>query len=379
MSGRPVWIVVVVGLLSAGGGAAQESQSSLSLYGYVKFDASWDEALVSAGNFARWVVSPEVFQPHSHFNATARQTRFGLDFSQSRGSAQLSGRVEMDFYGAGAENKNGVQARHAFVRLAWPSGWELLAGQTSDVISPLVPGTLNYTVAWWAGNIGYRRPQFRVTKSTRLGDLDLRVDVAATRTIGDDFVVAEPGDSGSDSGHPTFEGRLGLGVPLGEGRLTLGGHIHRGNETLHTELHSDPAEIATSSWGLDLSAATGRCSVKAEVWDGANLDDQLGGIGQGLQQNDSSVWAISSSGGWAELGCSASGFRVSLGGGVDDPDDEDLLRGFRARNSTQWLTAVRDFGDGLQAGLELSRWETDYIGFATGTSLRVQTSLIYAF
>lgn len=379
MSVRAGWLVIVAGLLSAGGGAAQESSSPVTLYGYVKFDASWDEALVSAGNFARWVVSPEVFEPHAHFNATARQTRFGLEFSQPRGSAQLSGRVEMDFYGAGAENKNGVQARHAFVRLVWPSGWELLAGQTSDVISPLVPGTLNYTVAWWAGNIGYRRPQFRVTKSTRLGDLDLRLDVAATRTIGDDFVVAEPGDSGSDSGRPTFEGRLGLGVPLGEGRLTLGGHIHRGDENLHTELDPDLAEIATSSWGLDLSAAAGPLSVKAEVWGGANLDDHLGGIGQGLQQDDSSVSAISSKGGWAELGWSASGFRLGLGGGVDDPDDEDLLRGFRARNATQWLTAVRDFGDGLHAGLELSRWETDYVGLATGTSLRMQTSLIYSF
>ena len=44
------------------------------------------------------------------------------------------------------------------------STFTILGGQTWDVISPLNPRSLNYSVYWWAGNIGYRRPQVRLTK-----------------------------------------------------------------------------------------------------------------------------------------------------------------------------------------------------------------------
>ena len=142
-------------------------ETDLEWYGYVKLDASWDESLVDSGNFARWVASPSIVEDHSHFNMTARQTRLGFTVRRKTGDAPpISGRVEIDFYGDGAENKNRPQLRHAYLEVPWPKqGLDLVAGQASDVISPLVPTTINYTVAWWVGNIGYRRPLAKLTRT----------------------------------------------------------------------------------------------------------------------------------------------------------------------------------------------------------------------
>jgi hypothetical protein len=305
----------------------------LSWYGYVKLDAAWDEGLVNAGNFARWVVSPEQFGEHGHFNMTARQTRLGLNLRSKVGGATLTGRWESDFYGEGAENKNSLEVRHAYVEVTWPSGWSLLAGQAADVISPLVPGTLNYTVAWWAGNIGYRRPQLRLARRFAVGDGgELRLQAAATRTIGDDFTAAD-----------------------------------------------DENDVASWCWGGYLTAPRGALTLSGEAWTGANLDDYLGGIGHGILVRQTVATAVESTGGWTELALKRGAARWSAGASVDDPEDADLASGYRARNVTGWGNVLREFGGGLSAGLEVSRWETRYVGLAKGSSFRAQLSVIYSF
>ena len=45
-----------------------------------------------------------------------------------------------------------------------------LVGQTWDVVSPLLPSTVNFSVNWAAGNIGFRRTQFRVERYLHLRD-----------------------------------------------------------------------------------------------------------------------------------------------------------------------------------------------------------------
>jgi hypothetical protein len=358
---------------------AQDEKPDLVWYGFVKLDAALDERVVSSGNFARWVLSSEDEGPHAHFNMTARQTRLGFRVGTSSGTARITGRWESDFYGAGAENKNSLQVRHAYVEVAWPSGWSLLAGQTSDVVSPRAPGTLNYTVSWWAGNIGYRRPQLRVAKRSHLGAVDLVVTAAASRTIGDDFGAVEPGDSGADSGIPTLQGHAEVSWTMGAGTAAMAFHGHVGREDLRHEPGGLDADLSASGWGGDLSLPLGSVALSGEFWRGSNLDDYLGGIGQGLSIDGSVARAVASTGGWGELAWGRGPTRVRVGFGVDDPDDADLMPGYRARNAAVWSNLLRDLGGNLSAGLEVSRWETCYVGMADGTSLRAQASVIYAF
>jgi len=366
--------------LCASGGHAQE-KPEITWYGYVKLDAAWDEGLVNAGNYARWVVSRDVFDEHGHFNMTARQTRIGMTARTKVGSATVTGRLESDFYGGGAENKNALQVRHAYVDVVWPSGWSILAGQASDVVSPLVPGTLNYTVAWWVGNTGYRRPQFRVTRRIDLGEgKELSFQGAATRTIGDEFTTVEPGDTGADSELPTFQGLAGLTVPLAGRPMTFGGFVHAGNENLHKELGGEPIELASSGWGAYVTLPLGTAvTLSGEAWAGSNMDDYLGGIGHGVRVTSTQATAVDAQGGWAELGWRGGRTQLRAGFSVDDNDADDLGSGYRDRNSAIWGTWVRDAGGGLSYGLEVSRWETEYVTLAAGTSWRVHMAVIYTF
>lgn len=378
---RLVLLVILLGLLlAAPGGAEAQEAPELDWYGYVKLDAAWDEALVSSGNFARWVFSPEAFDTHGHFNMTARQTRVGFRARAELGDARVTGRWEADFYGGGAENKNSLQVRLAYVEVDWPSGWTVVAGQAPDVISPLVPATLNYTVAWWAGNTGYRRPQLRVERAVELAEgTTLTLQVAAARTIGDDFVEAEPGDAGADSGRPTVQALAGLTLPVGSATVTAGSWVHRGREHLHQDGVRQAADLATSGWGAYWRLAAGPLSFSGEAWTGSNLDDFLGGVGQGLRIDEEVFTSVGSTGGWADLQLSLAPWAVRLGAGVDDPDQADLLPGYRGRNLAAWTNVVRDFGAGLSAGVEVSRWHTEYVGLEDGDSWRVQSSVIYAF
>ena len=378
--GRTVLAAVISVALAAADVQAQ-TRPELSWYGYIKMDASWDQGLVDPGNFARWVVSPDVFEGHGHFNMTPRQTRVGFRVRSQAGGAALTGRLESDFYGGGAENKNALQVRHAYVEAVWPSGWSVLAGQTSDVISPLNPGTLNYTVAWWVGNIGYRRPQLRITKLITLGGGgEVRVEGAATRTIGDDFAAAEPGDTGADSEVPTVQGLVGLSLPVSGRSLAVGAYAHHGVENLHEQLGGQPVKLSSSGWGGYLTLPLGSAvSLNGEAWSGWNLDDYFGGIGQGIRIVDQSANTVASSGAWGELSLKQGKVSARIGAGLDDPDDADLSAGARARNTSYWGTLVREAGGGLSYGLEVSRWETTYVQGSTGTSWRVQGSVIFSF
>ena len=106
--------------------------------------------------------------------------------------------------------------RHAYLKLDWPkSRFNIIAGQTSDVISPLYPQTVNYSVGWWTGNIGYRRPQLRFTKAMRINkDVDLKLEGAFARTIGRNDAVASP--------NGTFRALIpGIDLPSEESQLQI--------------------------------------------------------------------------------------------------------------------------------------------------------------
>lgn len=361
--------------------AADEPRTRYSLYGYVKLDASYDSAVVEPGNFARWVISPSRVEEHDHFNMTARQSRLGLRISAPKaGRLTLGARFEVDFYGGGAENKNLLLLRHALLELADPdAGWTLLAGQTSDLVSPLAPGTVNYTAGWWVGNIGYRRPQIRFTRLFERPTSACEVAVAVARTVGDDFVDLEPGDAGSDSGLPSLQARVAGGRELASGRrATVGLSGHWGRENV--KLSAGDAGLKLDSWSLDLDLTLplGGATLTGELFRGSNLDDYLGGIGQGI--NLDRRQAIGARGGWLSLALSPTGLeRLAFGLGVDDPDDVALPAGGRARNRAAWVGAARALRPDLDLALEISYWRTDYVGLESGDSWRLQTAFIYDF
>lgn len=263
------------------------SSLDIQFYGFLKVDAAYDNSRTTPGNFVLFVDNDQA-TANSHddeFNLTANQTQLGFLINGPKDSVmQTSGRVEVDFYGNfAAENQAKMQLRHAYVQMEWPDkDLTLLAGQTWDVVSPLNPSTINYSVLWDSGNIGYRRPQIRLTKDHQLNDeVSLKFTGALSRTIG--RIDAVGSESGEDSGLPTIQGRVGVTFPwLVAGDTTIGLSGHRGKEEYDT---STTKSVDHDTWSINIDLVQpirSWVTLKAEAFTGENLNSYLGGIGQGV-------------------------------------------------------------------------------------------------
>lgn len=363
------------------------SRLDFQLYGFIKLDASYDDSRTSAGNFARWVESEGTIKDDDRFNMTVNQTRLGANVKAAPfAGINTAGRVELDFYGAGtAENKPEPCLRHAFVNLEWPDcRFSVLAGQTSDVISPLVAPTVNYSVAWWQGNIGYRRPQIRLTKEFSLAkNRDVKFEVAPTRTIsGRKFIFtgsADP-DSGSDSGFPTMQARASLTFPMaGDHRGTVGVSGHWGREEQHKDAFGKNRVL--DSWSVNVDArlpVTGWLLFQAEGFVGENLDSYLGGIGQGFDTN--LVDAVTSHGGWVAATLTpCAQWQFNVGTGVDDVNNADVSVGGRMSNYAIFGNVYYAVMPNVQLALEIMQMRTTYKAMASGENLRTQLAFIFGF
>ena len=368
----------------ANGAAARPS---FTFYGCIKLDAAYDQSRVSIGNFARWVES-DIIQPRDdQFSMTANQTRLGVkaDLPPERGLA-VRGQVEIDFYGAApAENKPEPVLRHAFLAVdGRNSGWSLLAGQTWDVISPLCMPTVNYTVGWWQGNVGYRRPQLRVSKRFELSESwSLQLETAAARTISGrqaDFTRAG-GDTGQDAGFPTVQERISLRFPgPGDAAATIGLSGHWGEEE-HDRTPQGPGEDhATWSLNLDLELPlTEDLVLLGEAFTGRNLDAYLGGAGQGF--DPSLQQPIDAHGAWlagrVRLG---DHWKANAGWAFDDPSDADLSSAqSRSFNRVYFANAHYALTSATSVALEISHLYTGYRSQPSGKSWRGQLMFLLLF
>lgn len=364
----------------------KESGIKVVPYGYIKADASYDNSRVNNGNYVKWVESEATNSDDDEFNLTANQTRVGLKISgPESGDMNASGVVELDFYGGNSggasENTSHLFMRHAYLKMDWPKErFNIIAGQTWDTISPLNPGTLNYSVAWWAGNIGYRRPQIRLTKSYELsGDVDLKLEGALARNIGTNgtgnFANAE---SGQDVGQPMYQGRTSLTFPLlGAKPTTVGVSGHWGKEKFDDVPSADGNKFETWSLNLDVSQPVNEwLSIKGEFYKGENLSQFLGGIGQGI--NTTTGKEISTKGGWVAASINpANKWRFNTGFTMENADRDDLNDGGRSVNSSIFGNAIYSMNKSTDIGLEVSRWRTDYKNKRDGDDLRVQSSFVY--
>lgn len=358
------------------------SSLDIQFYGYLKLDAAYDTSRIETGNYAKWVTRENQNDDDDQFNMTANETRLGFLINGSeKDGMTTSGKVEVDFYGAGAaENKAHLMMRHAYMKLDWKQKrFNILAGQTSDVISPLVPGTLNYSVGWWSGNIGYRRPQIRLTREYSLKDeVNLKLEGALARTIGRDSVTST--DSGEDSGTPTWQGRASVTLPLiNQKKATIGLSAHIGKEEYDLAASGRNTEFDTWSINMDFAQPiTDKVAIQTELFTGKNLDTYLGGIGQGV--NTTALNEIDSTGGWVAACIGPwNNKKFNVGIAMDDVERGDVSDGDRILNRSLFGNIIYSLNKQADFGFELSHWRTEYYGSGDAESLRAQAALIYRF
>ncbi|HAK94251.1 MAG TPA: hypothetical protein DCM87_04440 [Planctomycetes bacterium] len=395
------------------------SSIQIELGGRLKADMSWDDSRTNPGNYVLWVnrevsgpnavsASGAVSRNDDEFNMTANETRLWLSLKGPvMHGVSTGGRLEVDFFGAGAtENKSHLMLRRAYIDFGWDEyDLRVLAGQHSDVISPLVPTTINYSVGWDLGNIGYRRPQLRVTKKLGLGEAfggpcSLELAGALTRTIGDSYTLLSKSDppnnteSGEDSGFPTSQARVGLTIPgINHKPVTAGVSAHYGKEeydgsTIDANTFSHRRTFESYSFNADIKVPlffSPRLdfAASAEYFYGRNLDAYLGGISQGV--NLTRGVGITSEGGWGQLTyqglLSDTGLAFNAGAGVDNPHDGDLNGGAadRARNMFVFANVFYNLTAQLQLGAEYGWYRTEYGNDGEGKANRVQCAAIWNF
>ena len=371
---------------------------NVDLYGYMKLDLAWDDSRTDTGNFARWALSNAAANSADRqFSETINQTRFGLDFSGPQaGKAKVTGKYEVDLYGGGAENSAMLRTRHAYFQVEWPE-IALLMGQTWDLVGPENPNTLNYTVAWQTGNIGFRHPQLRLSKTVKSGDCKLVLAAAASRKVGDASTFSSTPDTGADSGSPAFQGRVGYTFPTGKStKGTIGIWGHQGNDEYDYDNKGNSRSIRSSSLGADVNIAfTKTFQLKGEIWQGQNLDEYQGGINQGIVVTSASgtyinnavfggafidAKALKSKGGWFELTFGPfTKWRYNIGASQDNPDDDLLANSMRTLNRSRWINALYDLNDAVQIGAEYLNLVTEYKGQQRGDDGRYQLSFLYKF
>ncbi len=338
--------------------------------GYFKGDAIYDANRTYPGNFAIWVPYGGS-EDDDAMHITAREMRLGLNFSWCENGYCTKAKLEYDFYGLGAEpsglnameNKATSMLRHAFLEVT-KGRWSILAGQTSDVISPLVPATVNYTVCWAQGNIGYRRPQVRVSTWAVLGEkAKLKAAVAATRTLGSDL-DHDGIDDGMDAPYPTVQGRLGLDMKFGEcGSAAVGVSGHYGIEKWGIE---DSTETESWSFNTDLKFVVNkRVYVSGEYFIGQNLGTYFGGILQSVNPMMNEIFTV---GGWGMLSVKPiERLTVNAGYAFDDPDDADfelpegIIQTFRDKNSVVFGNLMYAVTSTVTAMFEVSYLKTEYL------------------
>ncbi|OHB80322.1 MAG: hypothetical protein A2W31_05440 [Planctomycetes bacterium RBG_16_64_10] len=343
-------------------------------YGALWADMVYQTSRTEPGAYT-FFVPQESVEGEDAFITDARRTRLGFDLTGPRipllHNAQSQGQLEIDFEGNFiTENKPGVQLRHAYWE-AKDDDFRVLIGQTSDVISPLLPNTVNYSVGWMAGNIGFRRAQLRYERFFHLSPVNL---LTAQVSLNQDIVTDFPTIAGIDrepTAWPVLEGRLATtcgdrsegGLPVTAG---ISGHI--GETGFDFRLPGPPPlalppadDMRFRSWSFNVdfyAPLTKRLGVQGEYFIGANLSPFLGGIGQGVCP--CLRVPIRGTGGWTEIWYDWSPrLHSHMGYSVDDPVNADSLLG-RRYNQYFFANLMFDITAKLTTGFEVSVWKTLY-------------------
>ncbi len=370
--------------------------NSLKFYGFIRLDAIYDDSRISNSQTPYYVLSEdkgaggkkddEVFTMHP------RLSRLGIDFNGSQvpdlANGKVSGKFEIDFQNGGSESRAIPRYRHMYLKIKWDD-LSVLAGQTWDIISPLMPSVNNDTLMWNTGNLGDRRAQLRLAYEPKFGEgvLSLVGGAGLTGAVNAQDLDGDGVRDGEDSGKPQLQARIGYAVlaPWASGNKAeigvYGAYLWEDAQT--------KGDYEGNVVGVDFTMPLSRAfALRGEAWTGQDLSDLRGGIGQGV--NTTTREEIESKGGWIELLYKLQNNSLAIGWTVDDPDNDELpssgtisangsTSDGRTKNEAYYLSERFKAGSGVEIGIDYLYWQTDYKTLKKGTDNRVNLVFQYNF
>jgi hypothetical protein len=145
------------------------------LGGYIKLHTWWDSTNDLNKNISVKGNRNNAFRPTNEgkFRMTAQDTRFNFKIKGPEvWGAKTQGYIEVDFDGSGQDPQATItyavqpRLRHAWFRMDWPGGWQILMGQYWGVFCNFWPDTVNSGPLFGHGMSTQRLPQVRVTYAT---------------------------------------------------------------------------------------------------------------------------------------------------------------------------------------------------------------------
>ncbi len=351
--------------------AAEDESPPLSIYGFARLDVLVNDSRMSSLDDPLYVMAePADGQLESELTMTPRLSRIGLSIDQWEIKEDVTGegKVEIDFAGPGGLNT--IRLRHAYASISRTkrrSGFELLAGQTWDLVSPLFPSAQNDSQLRYAGNLGDRRPQLRLS-AYPTSKVHLAVAAAAPAVLDPEDLDGDGQVDSMAAAQPMLQWLIEARSRLGRGdgvlRMGISGHVAR-------------AELADGTTRPAASVAThlyfpiaDKAVLLGEGYMGRNLAEIGGGVGHGLSPMTRE--GVMSLGGWVELALLPTArHMLSLGTSVDVARSEELQPGDRERNGTIYSVLRYKPRPALQLGVEHLYWRTYYKDLPRGVANRV--------
>lgn len=367
----------VIQVVSAG--ETVESKYKVNLYGFVRMEASYDNTEIVKGDWPLFVrPGNSAYMDQSIFTMNARHSRVGLQLGGPEicDNGKVKGQIELDFAGGFPNSSTAarqpiLRLRHAWVEIDKP-GWAMRFGQDWALISGPFPNTTSFVVGAGKGHLWMRYAQIKYTLKA---SETIKMAVSMNRPMAgnvkyEDFAGGDfdPVGDGERSGKPWWMGRIW--VNAGPAVLSASGHY--GQEQIN-DLAGIAHDMSTYSMNADVVLSTGPVKWTARGFIGENLNSFFGGIFQGFTSDSSSVTNIASKGGYAQgVYTLNKNWAVTLGGGLDDPDDTDLNSGMRSKNTWLFGNVALNYSKDLIFMLEAERLETAYLDGEAGQNLRLQ-------
>lgn len=363
------------------------SKVPFKFYGFVSAEMMWTDSQLSSfgtldntpasynrgpAGFNRVVDENVDGNNDGAINGTIQNSRFGFlldpyDFNGK--NFNVDARIEMDFFHVTNMSASSIapRVRRAYAGIGQKS-WRVLAGQEWDVFSPLNTATLNIGGNLWnQGNLGFRRPQIRLTGKHGFGET-CGIEGAGSINLPSNSLSFA--DAGNSTGIPMLEGRVGFWHKMAAGDLWV---YLSGVYARHFNAVAGQSKI--NNWGVALSVDVPLhrfFKPMGEVQYGYSLGSMLSISSDTMRQRTLAGWGQIKSE-WL------SWLETNVGYGIETLDSPQVAANFVKRNQTGFANILFKPFKVFVIGLEYDYLRTTYKGTSASEANAVLTNVLFYF
>lgn len=265
-----------------------KSGAKLTFSGYVKSDFFWDSRQTVSAREGHFLLFPspvdkdpdgEDINADPNFNFLSIQSRVSLLATGAKAfNADVSAKLEADFFGQNNLNINLLRLRHAYINMDW-GNTEVLFGQywMPMFITECFPGTVSFNTGSPFQPFG-RNPQIRATQ--HFGNIKIVGIINSQRDYTNRGVIGASSTYIRNSASPEISLQIHYSAKNDETGVAVYTGVGAGYKTIRPRLESDSgyvdnATVSGMSGIAYIKVVTNPVTIKVEGVYGENITDVL--------------------------------------------------------------------------------------------------------